>query len=412
MIEQVRTICELTEKHHAWRRSCLNLVAAECATSPLVEALLASDFSRRYSCEGVYAGDKYFVHIYEIVRELAKSLFGVKYVELRPISGNLTVLACIAGLTRPGDTIVTVDPSHGGYPIRIADWAGINSVYHPFDCQRMNIRIEEAREKILEVRPALVVFGASEFLFPHPVSGLAQACHEVGATIYYDGSHVMGLIAGAQFQDPLSEGADVLAGSTHKTLPGPQRGVILTNNQTIYERTGNVLDSPPFLQSCYHLNTLVAMGVALAECAEFGRQFASQIVKNAQALARALDREGVPVLAGEHGYTMSHQVILENDGFASPKGWDISAKLEKCGILSDVGVRLGVQEVTRLGMQEVEMEETASLIADVIRDRRPAEAVRDDVRVLASNYRKILFSFQDGEEAYGLIGSVLQHAIP
>ena len=402
MIDRVRTIYELTEKHHAWRRSCLNLVAAEAATSPLVETLLASDFSRRYSSKGVYAGDKYFVQIYEIVTELAKSLFGAKYAELRPVTGNMTVLACVTGLTQPGDTIMTIGPIYGGYPLRMAEWAGISVIYHPFDPVRMNIKVEQAYDKILTVRPTLIVFGASEYLFPHPVEALAEAAREVGATIYYDGSHVMGLIAGSEFQDPFSEGANLLAGSTHKTLPGPQRGLILTNDEEIYEKISNVFDSPPFLQSCYHLNTLVALGVALAECKQFGQQFATQIVKNARALAKALDEEGVSVLAAEYGYTRSHQVILENEGFASPRGFEIKAKLEECGILVDAVVRLGVQEVTRLGMKEAEMQQIASLIADVIQERRPTDKVREDARGLAANHRKMHFSFQDGEETGAL----------
>lgn len=401
-MEVVRTICELSRQHHAWRRSCLNLVAAENVTSPLVESFLASDFSRRYSSER-HGGDKYFVRIQEIVAELAKSLFRVSYAELRPISGNMAVLACLTGLVRPGDTILTVDPAHGGYPIRIADWAGITTVYHPFDAEQMNIRTEEAAKTVLSLRPALVVFGASEFLFPHPVESLAEACHEVGAAVFYDGSHVMGLVAGAQFQDPLSEGADVLGGSTHKTLAGPQRGIILTNDERIYQRIAGVLDRPPFLQTSYHANSLVALGIALAECLRFGQQFAAQIVRNAHALALALHNEGVPVLAAQYGYTKSHQVILATDGFSSPRGLATKEKLETCGIIADTVVRLGVQEVTRLGMLEGQMRQVASLIADVVQNRRPAAEIRRNVAALVANYQNIRFSFQDGEEAYAFI---------
>jgi len=403
--DKVIGICHLVEKHHAWRRSCLNMIASESVTSPLVEALIASDFSRRYSSKGAYAGDKYFVEIYQIVMELAKSVFKAKYVDIRPIVGNMTVLACVTGLTRPGDTIMTFDPDYGGYPIAIADWAGINVSYYPFDPETLSIKVDEAREKILVVRPNLVIFGASQYLFPHPVAALAETAHEVGATVYYDGSHVMGLIAGGQFQDPFAEGTDVLAGSTHKTLPGPQRGIVATDEGELSKKIDAVMGSSCFLQSNFHPATLVALGVALAEVKQFGAAFAVRVVKNAQALAKALAEEGIPLLGAKQGYTRSHQVILKTEGFGCRRAVEIKNKLEEVGIISDVVPRFGVQEVTRLGMKEAEMKRIVVLIADAILERRPPEEIREDVRELAAAHQKIHFSFQDGEEAYLFIGS-------
>ncbi len=381
------------------------MIASESLTSPLVEAVIASDFSRRYSSEGAYAGDKYFVEIYQIVIDLAKSIFNAKYVDVRPIVGNMTVLACVTGLTHPGDTIMTFDPDYGGYPIPIADWAGINMSYYPFDPETLAIKVDEAREKILAVRPNLVIFGASSYLFPHPVSVLAKAAHEVGGMVYYDGSHVMGLIAGGQFQNPFAEGTDVLAGSTHKTIPGPQRGIVATNEEELSKKIDAVMGSSCFLQSNFHPATLVALGVALAEVKQFGSAFAVQVIKNAQALAQALAEEGIPVLGSKQGYTRSHQVILKTEGFGCRRAVESKGKLEEVGIISDTVPRFGVQEITRLGMKEAEMKRIAVLVADAIKERRSPQEIRKDVRNLAAAHQKTHFSFQDGEEAYSFIGS-------
>lgn len=292
LVEQIR---QIVDDHHVYRRSSLNMVAAESMTSRLVEHIVGSDFSRRYSSPGIYAGDKHFLAAYELTLNLMGRLFKADYVSVKPVTGNLAVLAVLTVFTKPGDKAMKVGDQNGGYPIRLADWAGVKIVPFPFDFERLNIRTAEAVEQVYQVRPALVIFGASEFLYPHPVREITAAAHEVGAVVAYDGSHVMGLIAGGEFQDPLREGADVLFGSTHKTFPGPQRGMIATNDKGLMERISNVLAPPPFLLSCYHLNTVVALGVAAAEMLAFGREYAAQIVRNSQALAQGLLDNDVPV---------------------------------------------------------------------------------------------------------------------
>jgi glycine hydroxymethyltransferase len=386
----------LVEEQEKYRNQCLNLVAAESRTSPLVERIVGSDFSRRYSSPGVYAGDKVFLPAYELTLKLMRELFQAEYISIRPATGNLAVLAIITGLTKPGDTTLKVGDEHGGYPIRLADWAGIKVVPFDFDFERLNIRTQEAIDQVHRLRPSLIIFGASEFLYPHPVREISAAARETGAIVAYDGSHVMGLIAGGQFQDPLREGADVLYGSTHKTFPGPQRGMIATNNLELFERINQVLMPPPFLLSCYHLNTVIGLGAAAAEMLAFGHEFASQIVRNSQALVGGLLDNGVPVLTAEYGGSQSHQVILENGGFVSPEGVRIKEKLEDCGILADAVVRIGTQEVTRLGMQETEMELIASLIADVIEERRRTADISKEIQALASTFQRVQFTSEIG----------------
>jgi glycine hydroxymethyltransferase len=405
----VDDIYRLTVQHHAWRSSCLNMVASESLTSSLVEALLASDFSRRYSeSHAFHAGDRYYREIEDIVEDLARQVYKASYVELRPPTGNLTVLAVLCGLTKPGDTVVTCSPYGGGYPIAlVAEWANIEVAYYPFDQDSLNIQVEESCQLIRDVNPNLVILGASRFLFPHPVEALSEAAHAIGVPVYYDGSHVMGLIVSRHFQDPFAEGADILAGSTHKTIFGPQRGVIATNDEGLYRRISDVLTGDPFLVSCHHPGSLVALGVALAETLEFGDAFAGQVVRNAQALGEAMLGRGLPVLGAGMGFTQSHQVILSFETLFSPTAWEIKSKLEEVGVIADATVRFGTQELTRLGMKEREMQQVADLIADTIQETRDPAAIREDVQELAGGFKRVHYTFSDGEEAYTFLGSRL-----
>ena len=131
---------------------------------------------------------------------------------------------------------------------------GLNLITYPWNEERMEPDIDASLSMIRENEPNLVLFGQSVFLFPTPLEELADAAHECGSKVMYDGAHVMGLIAGGMFQDPLREGADVLTGSSHKTFPGPQGGFLLSNSDdpSFHKRLNNSIF--PGVCSSYHLH--------------------------------------------------------------------------------------------------------------------------------------------------------------
>ena len=401
----------LARAHHANRADSLNLGAAETITSDAVRELLASDFGRRYSTRsGAYSGAEIGDVIEHMGSELAKRVFRADFASLQPISGHVAVLAAVVALTAPGDTVMTTAPEDGGYPLALAPRFGLRVVHHVFDRERQNLDVAATRERMLRERPRLVMFGASEYLFPHPVGELAEAARAVRALICYDGAHPLGLIAGGAFHDPLAEGADVLIGSTNKTFFGPHRGLILVRkDEAVFERILEVVTSPPVLQSTHHTNTAVALTVALAEMMAFGNPYASAVVANARTLAGALDRRGVPVLAIGEGGTRSHQVIIPADGYCAPSSVQLQQRLSSAGILADCVVRFGTQQLTRLGMGPAEMDVVGALIARVYEDGGPSTItrVRDEVRDLARAFRTVGYSFDSGSDAfaYAAIGS-------
>jgi len=393
MIEE---ILGLVEKHEKWRgKQCLNLIPSENVMSHAVRGLLASDLGHRYTARGrFYMGTRFIDDIEQYGEEIAKEVFGAETADLRPLSGHIADLIFIASFAKPNDVLMCVSPEDGGYPGMYKDGlAGLFSlkaVPFPFSKHDMNIRVEEAKEAIIRVKPKIVIFGASLITFPYPVKELAEVAHENGARVGFDGSHVMGLIAGEHFQDPLKEGASALFGSTHKTLFGPQGGIILADREH-----GEIMKAkiyPTFVDNA-HWNRIAALTLALAEMKKFGNAYADQVISNAKTLARALYDHGFPVRCQHLGFTQSHQVLLDYGGFEL--GRVIAEKLQDANIIVDCVVRIGTCEVTRCGMKEREMMEIAELVKRTVMDNEPPENVKKDVARLCADFQKIEYCFEN-----------------
>ena len=384
-------IQKLIREHEAFRCYTLNLIPSENIVSDAVKKALASDLASRYASRPeFYGGTKYIQRIWSRTEELASTVFKAKHVNVMPISGHLADLIVVGNLCKPGDRVCAVPMDAGGYPGfarqgSIIDLMNLKPMYLPFSEEDFNVDLDESISLIEKRKPRLLMLGASLILFPQPVRALAKSMHEYGGYVAYDGSHVLGLIAGKQFQDPLREGADLLLGSTHKTFFGPMGGLILSNREDLMEKidqgvSHRFLDNP-------HLNRIAALGVALEECRRYGKRYAKQIISNAKALASALEQLRQPVKRTRKGLTMSHQVYLDFGGYK--RGAQVRDRLEKAGIIVDSGVRLGTNEVTRRGMREREMKTVAELMVEALTQRPDKVAQR--VRRLMRAYRRTRF---------------------
>ena len=278
---------------------------------------------------------------------------------------------------------MTVNPADGGYP-GLSDQSGyptfvnVRNLYFPFDSDRMNIDVEKAQSLIEDEKPSLVVFGQSFFLFPHPVRELASVCESAGSKVAFDASHVMGLIAGREFQKPLEEGAELMVGSTHKSFFGPQGGIMLGKSSMEREVKGRQF---PGLVDNAHWNRIAGLVWALDESRRVGGKYAAQVIANSKALARALHEGGVPVKCSDRGFTESHQVIL---AITDPSKIEkFALQLEDANIIVDHGIRLGTCEATRRGMKPKDMERVAELIIHVYKGDSPTR-----IRRLATRMRR------------------------
>jgi glycine hydroxymethyltransferase len=422
----------LLQKHHEWFQQSIPLIASENVPSPAVRETLISDFGNRYAegwpGERVYAGCRFIDQVEFKCIELMKRLFNAEFVDVRPISGVVANLAVYTAFTEPGDVLLALSIPCGGHITsgkkELGGTAGavrgLIVEYLPLDYEELNIDVDKAKSKIQELAtkakpPKFVMFGASVFPFPHPIKELTEAIHSVGATIGYDAAHVAGLIAGGQFQDPLREGADVVSLSTHKTFFGPQHGGILS-----WEKNAEKIKRATFpgMVSNHHLHAVAGLTIACAEMLQFGEEYAGQVVRNAKALAQALYERGFKVLAEHKGFTESHVILI--DVTEHGDGGTIEETLEKSNIIInrnllpwDIkegrhfmhpgGIRMGVSEVTRLGMKESEMAEIAEFIKRVIINREPQGKVASDIREFRKNYQKVHYCFEDTRKAYEYI---------
>ena len=425
-------VFHLLEQHHQWFANSLPLIASENIPSPAVREALLSDFGNRYAegwtGERVYAGCKYIDQVEQVCIDLAKQLFKIDFADVRPISGVCANLVAYTTFTNPGDTMLALAiPAGGHISMGRKEFGGtagavrgLNVEYFPFDTEEMNIDIDATEKKFQKLaqdgkKPTLAMFGGSVLPFPHPVKELASTLQQNDTKICFDAAHVAGLVAGGQFQDPLHEGADAMTASTHKTLPGPQGGIILSkseNGEKIKKSTfpGNV--------SNHHLHHLAGKAIMFAEMLAFGKEYASQIVKNSQALAQALHERGFQVLGEKKGFTKSHLLVADITKYGDGK--TIEKKLEDANIIlnrnllpydikagrhfeAPGGIRAGVSEVTRLGMRESEMVEIADLMTRVVVKGEDSRRVAVDVAEFRKGFQRVQYAFESSKDAYAYI---------
>lgn len=421
--DAARDILSKVEQHTAYRYRCLNLIASENVTSPLVRSLLASDLGHRYAIGFLYTrvhrGCRYVDELEETTNYLLKTLFKAEHVNYVPVSGTVANLVMFNALAKPGDTAMALSVMDGGHSSfrECSKIRGVSMVPLPLDQERYNIDVDEASKLISRVRPKVVLFGASDFLFPHPVVELAQTIKENEGIVAYDAAHVLGLIAGGCFQDPLREGAEVVTGSTHKTFFGPQGGIILCNRK----HSENIDHSAWQMVNNHHIHRVAALALATVEMLEFGRTYAAQVVRNAKALAEKLYNLGIEVLCPDLGFTESHQVIVD---VGEGRGQAMSRLLEDANIITNQmplpwdrgeefcsGIRLGVQEVTRMGMGEEDMAVVAELIADVLLGKHKPQELRERVESFVGGFQEVKCTFKQ-EEARKLKPNFKQRLTP
>jgi len=434
LFETALKLVEASRNHEKYRDTeCINLIASEGLKSPAVKETLSlsQDLESRYAegnndLEGhvkirYYQGQKYITKIENCTADLMKDLFDCNWVDVRLVSGTHANLATFKGLSTAtkGDRMVVAPLSAGAhishdYTGLAGEVIGLETINHVYDMDEMNIDADKSAEVIRKAKPCIVTFGGSLFLFPHPVKELREVAREVDAYTVYDGAHVLGLIAGGQFQDPLKEGADFITASTHKTFPGPQGGVVIANLEGKRMKVGikSVQHSIfPLTTSNTHLARLPAMGLTALEMKVFGVEFAKQTVKNARVAGECLFENGVKVLGEKNGFTKSHQIAVDVREYGGGK--KVAENLEEANIIvnknllpyddqkdkeNPSGLRIGFQDVTRRGFKEGDIKHLCDLMVDVIKGKRSPHDVREDTMALRQSFKEIKYGFQSIDE--------------
>ncbi len=431
----VLKLAEATRDHEQYRDvDCINLIASEGLKSPAVKEMqaLSSDLEGRYA-EGendlqghvkkrYYQGQKFMSPIEDFTTDLMKKLFKCDWADVRLVSGTHANLATFKGLSLAAkNRKMVVTPLSCGahishdYTGLAGNVLGLENINHAYNVDEFNIDYEKSADIIRAAKPGIVTFGGSLFLFPHPLRELKAVCEEVGAFVAYDASHVLGLVAGGVFQDPIREGADFITSSSHKTFPGPQGGVILGNASSVrLEKAVKKIQFAvfPLSASNTHLGRLPALGIAALEMKAFGSELARQTVKNAQAAGQYLCENGVKVLCASKGFTKSHQIAVDVQSFGGGK--KVAQDLENANVIlnknllpyddqsnrdNPSGLRIGFQDITRRGLREGDVKHLCDLMLSVMKEKRKPADVKQEIIAFKKEFNHVKFGFQSVEEA-------------
>ncbi len=379
----------------------LELIPSENYTSPAVReamgSILTNKYSEGYAGRRYYNGNEFIDHIELLAIERAKKLFGTPHANVQPYSGSPANLAVYLATCNPGDTIMGLALPEGGHLTHgwkvSATGVFYNSVqYHVRADGRIDI--DEVWALAKEHKPKLIWAGATAYVYQYEYEKFAEVADSVGAYLAADIAHVAGLIVAGAHPSPVPH-AHIVTTTTHKTLRGPRGGMILTTQRGLDKdpELGQKLDKAifPGLQGGPHDHQTAAIAVALREAAtpEFA-QYGKQVVANAKALADALKKNGLTLVAGG---TENHLLLLDLTPTLGPGGGVFGADvLEAAGMTANKntipkdpsspfypsGVRLGTPALTTRGMKEIEMQKVGEWIAravhEVIAYRLPTEA--------------------------------------
>lgn len=375
---------------------CINLIASENAISSEVRSVEASTLESRYIM-GDFPNNAELRRIVQRTKELCSRPFHARYVNVTPLSGMNCMQLVFATLRDRKGSLYTIDPNNGGHisTKQISSLFGIQSQDIPYTVQN-EIDLPQLERRFAWHAPSAVYLDQTLILFYPDIAGLKRVTAKYDVPVIFDGSHPMGLIGSGAFPNALDDRADILNGSTHKTLFGPQKGIVLTNDPVL----GHKIDaqSKEFISSS-HTGHVLALYVACLELEQFGPEYARQIICNAKRLGQELHLRGVQVLFADKDYTDTHQLWIDTglvdaqDAFNRLSNAHINVNAMRIPTLRAPGLRLGTAEITRRGLKEQDMSLIADLIADVLLEKRSEGKIRNDVIRLAQSCNELSFVF-------------------
>jgi glycine hydroxymethyltransferase len=381
----------------------LQLIASENFTSRAVLAALGSTLSNKYA-EG-YPGKRYYGGCEEVDKaeylaiDRAKSLFGAEHANVQPHSGASANVAVYQAFTKPGDTVLAMSLAHGGHlthgsPVNFSGkWFNIESYGVRQDNELIDY--DQLREQAIRTKPKMICSGATAYPSLVDFAKIREICDEVGAIMWVDAAHFIGLVAGKAIPSPVPY-ADVVSFTTHKVLRGPRGGMILAKAEHAAAIDKAVF---PGMQGGPIMSAVAGKAIALAECATPAYQkYAKDVIVNAKALAAALEAEGMRAVSGG---TETHLALMDI------RSTGINGKVadERCGAAGIVmnknsipydpekpgitsGIRVGSPATTTQGMGVQEMKQIASLISRAIKtdDAAAHAAIKSEVHALTARF--------------------------
>lgn len=380
----------------------IELIASENFVSDAVLATAGSHLTNKYA-EGYpahryYGGCEYVDVAEDLARARLKQLFGCEYCNVQPHSGASANLAVLFATCKPGDTVMGMDLSHGGHlshgsPVNISG-TYFNIVPYGVKKGEEVIDYDEMERIAVECKPKVIISGASAYPRVIDFKRIKEICDKVGAVMFVDIAHIAGLVAAGLHPSPVSY-ADFVTTTTHKTLRGPRGGVIMCK-----EKWGKALDKAVFpgVQGGPLMHVIAAKAVAFKEALSPGfKEYQTQIVKNAAAMADEFKKLGVKMVSGG---TDNHLILLNLTG-KGVTGKQLTGLLDGVNITVNKnaipfdtekpfvtsGIRIGTPAITTRGMKEEEARTIARLITKIIEEKEGAsDYVKAEVAKLVKAY--------------------------
>ena len=402
--ESDQELYQAIEQERARQHDKIELIASENFVSQAVMeaqgSVLTNKYAEGYPGKRYYGGCEYVDIAEDLARDRAKQLFGAEHANVQPHSGAQANMAVYSAFLEPGDTVLGMNLSHGGHlthgsPVNFSGKL-YNFEEYGVDQETEVLDYEKVREKALEVKPKLIVAGASAYPRLIDFKKFREIADEVGAYLMVDMAHVAGLVATGHHPDPVPY-ADFVTTTTHKTLRGPRGGMILTK-----EKHAKKIDSSVFpgMQGGPLMHVIAAKATAFKEALEPSfKDYSAQIIKNAKAFAESLEAEGIRLVSGG---TDNHLLLLDVRAL-NLTGKDAEKILDDIGMTTNKntipfdpegpfitsGVRVGTAAVTTRGFKEAELKEVGAIIAFTLRnhqDEAKMEEAKQRVKALTDRF--------------------------
>lgn len=410
-IDHFNSFVDICQKNSVWNKKSLPLCAAENIISPFSKIPLDTFLQEKYIMGGIlkydfsnnFIGSHNLYEIYDLINQQCSTIFSSTYADPRTLSGVNAVTTLLMSLFKAKDTILISGEDCGGHSSmpKICHRLGINTVELPYDYGKHDFNYFAANELIHNINPAGILICLSDMITLPTISKFELSEDTI---LIFDATQILGLIAGKVMPNPFEFFTDkqnfILMGATHKTLPGPTCGLIMTRNKSLAQKFDEKIN-PDFLRN-NQLHHILSLSLTLLEMEYYGEEYARNIVVNANLLGSSLENKKFNIIKSGDMYTQTHQLFIsmpedhiypfmekcENNGIT------LNARFKR--IYNNSGIRIGTQEVTRYGWGAPEMRKISEILALIKNCKEPNSKIEREIATL-SKKKQINYSFSHKE---------------
>ena len=397
-------IFSILDNLEIFQQSRIPLCAAENVISNFCKLPLDGDIQERYIIGNYYTyseknnfvGSQYLVPIYEQIHNICNLLFDAKYTDARTLSGMNCITALLMSLTHNGDKIAILSSASGGHPsiLPVCERLGLRVFELPYDYINFDLNYEEGNYIIETEKIPYILLAPSDIIKPMDIQSLMLD----NSILLYDISQIMGLISGKQISNPLKISSNiVLLGGTHKTLPGPASGIIMTNNEEIHQAIEKNIN-PKYLRHT-QMHQVTSLLFALIESEVYGQEYSRSIISTTNILGKILEQKGFQMLHPQEYYSNTHQLFIKcsfsemNHIYYNALKYGVTLNTKEKKLFSNTGIRLGTQEIARYGWKEEALEMLGEILYE-LRTDIPNASYIDHIRQKLPP-KKIMYTFSN-----------------